>query len=108
MNVLLEQSSKNRSVWLSFAVQAAFPILGILLELIKNRAAWWVNLGFFLYYGIVYTAAGALAWPDHHAIIAIMIGVPALVSAAITYLLYRENPRASAQHFSPAGPGSKS
>lgn len=87
---LLEQESQNGGLWLSFALWAAIPALGIVLEVFHSRFAKWVNLAYFAYFGIVLSAKGVLRLPDHHAVIALFYGVVALIFFVVGYLLYRK------------------
>lgn len=87
---LLEQESHNRGLWLSFALWAAIPALGLVLEVFHSRFAKWVNLAYFAYFGIMLSAKGVLSLPDHHAVIALFYGVVALTFFVVGYLLYRK------------------
>jgi hypothetical protein len=90
LNGLLEQESQNRGLWLSFALWAAIPALGIVLEVFRSRFAKWINLAYFAYFGIVFSVTGVLSLPDHHAIIALFYGIVALSFFVVGYLLYRK------------------
>ena len=92
LNSLLEQESQNRGLWLNFALWAAIPALGIVLEVFHSRFAKWLNLGYFAYFGLVFSAMGVLSLPDHHAVIALFYGVLALSVFVVSYFLYR-NPK---------------
>ena len=89
LNHLLEQDSRNKILWLHFALKATFPFLGVLFEFLGWRVAKWVNVGYFFLVGIAYTAAGIWNWPDHHAVVALVLGLPALAIAGVNWLLYR-------------------
>lgn len=90
LNSLLEQESQNRKLWLGFALWAAIPTLGIVLEIFHSRFAKWINLAYYAYFGIVFSGIGVLNLPDHHAIIALFYGVVALTFFVVGYLLYRK------------------
>src|SRR5690348_12421190 len=55
LNRLLEQEIRNRELWLHFALWAAIPVLGIVLEVFHSRFAKWLNLGYFIYFGLVFS-----------------------------------------------------
>lgn len=90
LNGLLEQEGQNRGLWLSLALWAAIPALGIVLEVFHSRFAKWINLAYYAYFGIVFSATGVLNLPDHHAVIALFYGVVALSFFVVGYLLYRK------------------
>jgi hypothetical protein len=90
LNGLLEQENQNRELWLHFALWAAIPALGIVLEVFHSRFAKWINLGYFAYFGAVFSATGVFSLPDHHATIALFYGVVALTFLVVSYLLYRK------------------
>jgi hypothetical protein len=98
LNHLLEQDSRNKTLWLHFALRATIPFLGILFEFLGWRLAKWVNIGYFLFLGIAYSAAGVWNWPDHHAVIALFFGLAALAVAGLSWLFYRR------PHSTPATP----
>jgi hypothetical protein len=90
LNHLLEQDSQNRTLWFHFALWAAIPALGIALEVFHSRYAKWINLGYFAYFGVVFSAMGVLSLPDQHAVIALFYGVVALSFFVVSYFLYRK------------------
>ena len=98
LNHLLEQDSRNKTLWLHFALRVTIPFLGILFEFLNSWIAKWLNVGYFLFVGIIYCAAGVRNWPDHHALIALVWGVAALAVAGLSWLLYRR------PHSTPAAP----
>ena len=57
LNGLLEQKGQNRELWLSFALWAAIPTLGIVLEVFHSQFAKWINLAYYAYFGIVFSCA---------------------------------------------------
>src|SRR5258708_18359298 len=79
LNHLLEQDSRNKSVWFHFVLRAAIPILGIVLELLGSRLAKWVNIGYFVFVGSVFSAISIWAWPDYHRTVLLLPALPALV-----------------------------
>ncbi len=89
LNHLLEQDNRNKALWFHFALKATTPILGILLELLGSRFAKWVNVGYFLIVGIVFSTISILAWSDYHGRIYLLIGLAALVVAGVDCLFYR-------------------
>ncbi len=89
LNHLLELESRNRGLWFHFVLWAAIPALGIALELFSSRLAKWVNLGYFAYFGVVFSAMGILNLPDQHALISLVFGILASSVACVNYLLYR-------------------
>ena len=90
LNRLLEQESRNRGLWFHFALWAAIPVLGIVLEVFHSRFAKWLNLGYFIYFGFLFSAMGVLNLPDHHAIISLVFGIVALSLFGLSYFLYRK------------------
>jgi hypothetical protein len=76
LNSLLEQESRNKTRWFGFSLRAFIPAIGILLELLGSRFAKWVNIGYFFFAGVVLSAVGMLARPDHHAWIYLFLGCP--------------------------------
>ena len=90
LNTLLEQGGRNRALWLHFALWAAIPAVGIVLEVCRSRFAKWLNVGYFVYFGIVFCAMGILNLPDHHALISLLFGIVALIFSTVSYLLYRK------------------
>jgi hypothetical protein len=90
LNTLLERQNRNKSLWIHFALWGAIPVLGIVLEICRSRFAKWLNLGYFIYFGIVFSAMGILTLPDHHAFIPLLFGIGALVFLGVSYLLYRK------------------
>ncbi len=89
LNHLLEQDSRNKSVWFHFVLRAAIPILGIVLELLGSRLAKWVNIGYFVFVGAICSAISIWAWSDYHGRILLLQGLAALVVACADYFLYR-------------------
>ena len=89
LNHLLEQDFKNRDLWNAFGLRAAVPIVGILLELTSSRFARWVNVGYFLVVGVVFSGVGIFAWPDHHAFVYLLLGLLALGVSIANYYWYR-------------------
>ena len=89
LNDLLDQSSRNRALWFGFSLRALIPVIGILLEVFGSRFAKWVNMGYFLFVGIIFSAVGILARPDHHAWTYLFLGLPSLAVAGVDWLLYR-------------------
>jgi hypothetical protein len=89
LNHLLEQDNRNRGLWLHFALWATIPVLGIVLEFLGSRFAKWLNIGYFAYFGAVFSGIGILSWPDHHGLISLLFGVLALGVTGVDYLLYR-------------------
>jgi hypothetical protein len=90
LNTLLEQENRNRTLWFHFALWAAIPVLGIVLEVCRSRFAKWLNLGYFVYFGVVFSAMGILNLPDHHALISVLFGIVALIFSGVSYLLCRK------------------
>jgi len=90
LNTLLEQGGRNKALWLHFALWAAIPAVGIVLEVCRSRFAKWLNVGYFVYFGIVFCAMGILNLPDHHALISLLFGIVALIFSTVSYLLYRK------------------
>ena len=90
LNTLLEQGGRNKALWLHFALWAAIPAVGIVLEVCRSRFSKWLNLGYFLYFGVVFSGMGILNLPDHHAFIALLFGIAALSFSGVSYLLYRK------------------
>ena len=103
LNHLLEQENRNKGLWFHFALWAAIPVLGILLEVYRSRFAKWLNLGYFVYFGIVFSGLGILNLPDHHARISLFFGIVALGFSCVSYLLYRKSNRIPVA--SPSTPG---
>jgi hypothetical protein len=60
LNHLLEQENRNKGLWFHFALWAAIPVLGIVLEVCRSRFSKWLNLGYFLYFGVVFSGMGIL------------------------------------------------
>jgi hypothetical protein len=89
LNDLLEQHSQNRGLWFHFALWATIPVLGIVLEVLGLRLAKWLNLAYFVYFGVVFTAIGILSWPDHHGFMSLLLGVLALGVTGVSSLFYR-------------------
>jgi hypothetical protein len=89
LNHLLEQDNRNKALWFHFALRATIPMLGILLEFLGSRFAKWVNVGYFVFVGVVFSTIGIWAWSDYHARIYLLLGLPALAVAGVSYLLYR-------------------
>jgi len=89
LNQLLEQDNLNRGLWFHFALWTTIPVLGIVLEFLGSRFAKWLNLGYFVYFGVVFTGMGILNLPDHHGLIILLFGVLALGVSGVSYLLYR-------------------
>ena len=87
---LLKQESRTRGLWFHFALWGAIPVLGIVLEVFHSRFAKWLNLGYFIYFGVVFSAMGLLNLPDHHALISLFFGIVALSFFAVSYFLYRK------------------
>ena len=96
LNHLLEQDNKNKALWFHFALKVTIPILGILLEFLGSRFAKWVNVGYLVFVGTVFSAIGIWTWPDHHGLIYLFLGLLALAFAAVSWLLYRKPPSARA------------
>jgi len=90
LNHLLEQENRNKGLWFHFALWAAIPVLGIVLEVCRSRFAKWLNLGYFVYFGVVFSGIGILGLPDHHAFISLFFGIAALSFSGVSYLLYRK------------------
>lgn len=90
LNHLLEQENRNKGLWFHFALWAAIPVLGIVLEVCRSRFAKWLNLGYFLYFGVVFSGMGILNLPDHHALISVLFGITALSFSGVSYFLYRK------------------
>lgn len=90
LNHLLEQENRNKGLWFHFALWAAIPVLGIVLEVCRSRFAKWLNLGYFLYFGVVFSVMGILNLPDHHALVSLLFGLVALSFSGVSYLLYRK------------------
>ena len=90
LNRLLEQESRNRELWFHFALWAAIPFLGIVLEAFHSRFAKWLNLGYFAYFGLVFSAMGVLNLPNHHALVSLVFGMVALSFLGVSYFLYRK------------------
>jgi uncharacterized membrane protein HdeD (DUF308 family) len=88
LNHLLEQDSQNRALWFHFALWAAIPALGIVLEVFHSRFAKWINLGYFTYFGVLFSVMGILNLPDEHAFISLLYGIMALIFGIVSYLLY--------------------
>jgi|ERR1700675_377782 len=89
LNNLLEQDNKNKAFWIRFALWVTIPILGILLEFLGSRLAKWLNIGYFIFLGSVFSAVGIWNWPDHHGIIYLVLGLVALAFAGSDWVLYR-------------------
>ncbi len=89
LNHLLEQDNRNRGLWFHFALWAAIPVLGVVFEFFGSRFAKWLNLGYFVYFGVVFSGMGILNLPDHHAFISLLFGILALGVTGVSYLLYR-------------------
>jgi hypothetical protein len=89
LNHLLEQDNRNKALWFHFGLKATIPILGILLEFLGSRFAKWVNVGYFVFVGIVFSTISIWAWSDYHGRIYLLLGLPALGVAGVSYLLYR-------------------
>src|SRR3954452_9537137 len=81
LNHLLEQDNRNKSVWFHFALRAGIPILGILLELFGSRLAKWVNIGYFVFVGAIFSAISVGTWPDYHGRVLLLQGLAATVVA---------------------------
>jgi hypothetical protein len=99
LNHLLEQDNRNSRLWFHFALWATIPVLGIVLEFLGSRFAKWLNLGYFVYFGVVFSGMGILNLPDHHGLISLLFGVVALCVTGVSCLLYRRprsTPAASA------------
>jgi hypothetical protein len=94
LNNLLEQGNKNKAVWFQFALRVTIPILGILLEFLGSRFAKWINIGYLVFVGTVFSAVGIWNWPDHHGLIYLFLGLLALGFAGVSWLLYRTPRRA--------------
>jgi predicted membrane channel-forming protein YqfA (hemolysin III family) len=90
LNTLLEQENRNKALWFHFALWAAIPVLGIVLEVCRSRFAKWLNLGYFVCFAIVFSAIGILNLPDDHALISLLFGIVALIFSCVSYLLYRK------------------
>ena len=84
-----EQDNKNKALWFHFALKVTIPILGILLEFLGSRFAKWVNVGYLVFVGTVFSAVGIWTWPDHHGLIYLFLGLLALAFAGVSWLLYR-------------------
>lgn len=103
LNSLLDSPrTTNKALWIQFAMWAAIPFLGIVLEACRSRFAKWLNLGYLICIGIMFSAMGILNLPDYHAFIPLLFGIVALVFLGVSYLLYR-NPNPS-----PIAPKAKS
>lgn len=89
LNNLLEQDNRNKGLWLHFALWATIPLLGVVLEFLGSRFAKLLNLGYFTYFGVVFTGIGISSWPDHHGLIILLFGVLALGVTGVNYLVYR-------------------
>jgi hypothetical protein len=86
----LQRDSQNKAVWLNFGLEAIIPALGVLLEFLSSRFAKWVNVGFFVFGGVVSAGVGLWNWsnPDYHPRLYLQLGLLALVVAVVNYLLY--------------------
>jgi hypothetical protein len=89
LNHLLEQDNRNKELWFHFALWAAIPVIGIVFEFFGSRFAKWLNLGYFAYFGVVFSGIGVLNLPDHHAFVSLLFGMLALSVTAVSFLLYR-------------------
>ena len=89
LNHLLEQDSRNKSVWFHFILRAGIPILGIALELLGSRLAKWMNIGYFVFVGAIFSVISIWAWSDYHGRTLLLQGLAALVVACADYFLYR-------------------
>jgi hypothetical protein len=75
--------------WLEFLLEAALPILGIVIEFANLNLARWVNVGYLVLAGCFWLAE-ALWWrsdPFHGAMLIIAIGL--LTFAGLTEIVYR-------------------
>jgi hypothetical protein len=90
LNHLLEQDNRNSGVWFHFGLWAAFPVVGIVLETFRSRFAKWLNLGYFAYFGVLFSGIGILNLPDHHAVISLLFEILASTSFVVSYFLYRK------------------
>ena len=88
LNHLLEQDSRNKSVWFHFVLRAGIPILGIALELLGSRLAKWMNIGYFVLVGAIFSVVSIWARSDYHGRILLLQGLAALVVACADYFLY--------------------
>jgi hypothetical protein len=89
LNHLLEQDNRNRGLWFHFALWATIPVLGIVLEFLGSWFAKWLNLGYFAYFGVVFSGMGIFNLPDHHAYISLIFGILSMGVTGVNYLLYR-------------------
>jgi hypothetical protein len=87
LNKLLEQDNGNKAFWIRFALWVTIPILGILLEFLGSRFAKWLNVGYFVFLGAVFSAVGIWNWADRYGII--VLGLVALAFAGSDWVLYR-------------------
>ncbi len=90
LNHLLEQDNRIKGLWFHFALWAAIPVLGIVFEFFGSPFAKWLNLGYFVYFGVVFSGMGILNLPDHHGLISLLFGILALGVTGVSYLLYRK------------------
>ena len=65
LNDLLEQHNRNKGLWFHFALWAAIPVLGLLFEFFGLQFAKWLNLGYFVCFGVVFSGMGILNLSDH-------------------------------------------
>jgi hypothetical protein len=91
LNRLLEQPNKNRFLWFHFVLSASIPVLGILLEFLGSRFAKWVNLGFFLLVGLLFSYIGIWNWSDYVGRTYLFLALPAFGVAVANYFLYRKS-----------------
>lgn len=90
LNSLLKQENRNKGIWLHFLLWALIPVLGMVLDLFQSRYAKWLNIGYFVCFGVVFSGIGVLNLPDHHAQLSLLFGILALGVSGVSYLLYRE------------------
>ncbi len=90
LNHLLEQDTRNKVLWSGFGLRAAVPVVGLLLELAGSRFARWVNIGYFLTVGVVFSGVGIYSWPDHHGLVYLVLGLLALGISIANYFWYRK------------------
>lgn len=89
LNHLLEQDAKNKQLWLYFGLRISIPVLGAILEALGSRAAKFVNIGFFLLIGALFTSTGLLNWSVFEGHLYLFFGLCALTIALVSFFLYR-------------------
>jgi hypothetical protein len=83
LNRLLDQSAKNEAEWMHFALWAFLPSLGIILEALRSGFAKWLNIGYWLFYGLYFCLVFVWNRSDYHAAPFLLFAPVALAIASV-------------------------